>query len=570
MKNLIRLKDLRAVRLAASAVAVAAVIAGAGGIVAGQGNAAPPNRADGLRTNTGPEHAKLKHGLLKVKGTRANDAIALRLKAGDPGTLQVDFGDDGSADFSFARNKIAKIAVDARGGNDRVRIDDSNGAFTDAIPTAIDGGDGNDTIAGGKGDELLLGGDGTDSIDGNGGNDLALLGAGDDTFFWDPGDGSDTVEGQVGTDTMLFNGANVAERVGLSANGNRLEFVRDPGRVTMDTAGVERVDFNALGGADVVSVSDLTGTGVTDVNVDLAGTLGGATGDGQADSVIVDGSIGNDTINVSGDASGVAVSGLAALVAIQHQEPNDGLAVNGLNGNDAISAAALAAQAITLTLDGGTGDDTIAGGKGIETLLGGDGNDSIDGNGGNDLALLGTGDDTFVWDPGDGSDKIEGQDGTDTMRFNGANVSEQVDLSANGSRLKLFRTQANITMDTAGVERVDFNALGGADLITINDLSGTDVRSVNVDLAGTLGGATGDGQPDRVVLNATNNDDTIKVNGDATEVTAKGVAPLVAIFHPEAANDRLEINTLAGTDTVDSGGLAAGAIQLFEDGALVP
>jgi Ca2+-binding RTX toxin-like protein len=570
MKNLIRLKDLRAVRLAASAVAVAAVIAGAGGIVAGQGNAAPPNRADGPRTHTGPEHAKLKHGLLKVKGTRANDAIALRLKAGDPGTLQVDFGDDGSADFSFARNKIAKIAVDARGGNDRVRIDDSNGAFTDAIPTAIDGGDGNDTIAGGKGDELLLGGDGTDSIDGNGGNDLALLGAGDDTFVWDPGDGSDTVEGQVGTDTMLFNGANVAERVGLSATGNRLKFLRDPGRVTMDTAGVERVDFNALGGADNVSVDDLSGTDVSDVNVDLAATIGGATGDGQADSVTVDGTNGNDTINVSGDASGVAVSGLAALVAIQHQEPTDALAVDGLGGNDAISAAALAAQAITLTVDGGAGDDTIAGAKGVEAAFGGDGNDSIDGNGGDDAAFLGAGDDTFVWDPGDGSDTIEGQDGVDTMLFNGAAGSEQVDLSANGNRLRFFRTQGNVTMDTAGVERVDFNALGGADLVTVNDLSGTDVGSLNVDLAGSLGGATGDGQPDRVIVNATNNDDTIKVSGDATEVTAKGVAPLVSIFHPEAANDRLEINTLAGTDTVDSTGLAAGAIQLFVDGVLVP
>jgi hypothetical protein len=53
-------------------------------------------------------------------------------------------------------------------------------------------------------------------------------------------------------------------------------------------------------------------------------------------------------------------------------------------------------------------------------------------------------------------------------------------------------------------------------------------------------------------------------------VTAKGLAPLVAIFHPEVANDRLEINTLAGTDTVDSAGLAAGAIQLFVDGVLVP
>src|SRR5207244_6652675 len=142
------------------------------------------------------------------------------------------------------------------------------------------------------------------------------------------GDGSDTVEGQDGSDTMRFNGANVSEQVDLSANGSRLRFFRTQGNVTMDTAGVERVDFNALGGADLVTVNDLTGTDVTSVNVDLAGTISGATGDGQADQVIVNGSNGNDTINVSGDASGVAVSGLAALVAIQHQAPNDGLTVN--------------------------------------------------------------------------------------------------------------------------------------------------------------------------------------------------------------------------------------------------
>ena len=53
-------------------------------------------------------------------------------------------------------------------------------------------------------------------------------------------------------------------------------------------------------------------------------------------------------------------------------------------------------------------------------------------------------------------------------------------------------------------------------------------------------------------------------------MTAMGLAPLVGIFHPEAANDRLDINTLAGSDTVDSSGLAAGAIQLFVDGVPVP
>ncbi len=575
MKSVIRLKDSRAGRLvwlAASAAVVLAAVVGGAGIAAGPESAAAAvkaHKASHRFENPKFKHPKLRHGELTIVGTEASDKIALRLQAGLAGILQVDVGDDGSADFSFERDRIAKIAVDGRAGDDVVRIDESNGLFTDSIPTTIAGGDGNDNLAGGSGAETLRGGDGNDSIDGNGGNDLALLGAGDDTFVWDPGDGSDTLEGQDGTDTMVFNGANASEQVDLSANGNRLNFFRTQGRITMDTAGVERVDFNALGGADLVTVNDLSGTDVSDVNVDLAGTLGGATGDGQADSVIVNGTNGNDTINVSGDASGVAVSGLAAPVAIEHQEPNDGLTVNGLGGNDAISAATLAAQAITLTLDGGAGDDTIAGARGAEVAIGGDGNDSIDGNGGNDAAFLGAGDDTFVWDPGDGSDTIEGEDGADRMLFNGANVAEKIELSANGNRLRFTRDIAGITMDTHGVELVDFNALGGADLVTVNDLSGTDVRSVNVDLAGTLGGATGDGQPDRVVVNATNNDDTIKVSGDASEVTAKGLAPAIGILHPEAANDRLEINTLAGTDTVDSSGLAADAIQLFVDGVRV-
>src|SRR5438876_10470872 len=98
------------------------------------------------------------------------------------------------------------------------------------------------------------------------------------TVLWDPGDGSDTIEGQDGTDTMVFNGANVPERVALSANGNRLKFLRDPGNVTMDTAGVERVDFNALGGADLVTVDDLTGTDVTDGNAVVSATRGRASG----------------------------------------------------------------------------------------------------------------------------------------------------------------------------------------------------------------------------------------------------------------------------------------------------
>jgi hypothetical protein len=49
-----------------------------------------------------------------------------------------------------------------------------------------------------------------------------------------------------------------------------------------------------------------------------------------------------------------------------------------------------------------------------------------------------------------------------------------------------------------------------------------------------------------------------------------GLAPTLKILQPEFANDRLEINTLDGNDTVATDGLAAGAIQLFVDGVPVP
>jgi Ca2+-binding RTX toxin-like protein len=561
MMNLRLSKDTvgpgRLLWVAAAGVAVAAAILPAQGAAARN------------RHRLESAHARLAHHTLRVRGTEGNDGIALRLAAGNPAVVQVDLGDNGSADFSFPRAAIKSISVKGRGGNDRMRIDDSNGAFNNAIPTRIDGGPGNDTIAGGAGPETLNGGPGNDTIDGNGGNDVSDLEAGDDTFVWDPGDGSDTIEGNDGRDTMVFNGAAASETVDLSANGNRLRFFRSPANITMDTHGVEEVDFNALGGADSITVNDLGATDVKNVNLNLAGSLGGTTGDGQTDRVNVIGSNGNDALTAAGDSSGVTVTGLQAQVAIQHQEPTDQLFVEGLGGADSISATGLASGAISEFLDGGDGNDTIAGGPGAETLLGGNGNDTTDGNGGNDRAALGAGDDTFTWDPGDGSDTIEGNDGRDTLVFNGAAASETVDLSANGDRLRFFRNPGNITMDTGGVEFVVFNALGGADNVTVNDLTGTDVTSVDLDLAGTLGGTTGDGQIDHVVVNGTNGDDAATVAGVAGDVNVTGLAPTIELLHAEAT-DQLDFENFGVGDTVASGGLAADAIQLLVDGVLVP
>jgi Ca2+-binding RTX toxin-like protein len=297
--------------------------------------------------------ASVKYGTLMVRGTKASEKIALRLKAGDSSVIEVDARDDGSADFSFPRSGIARIVVDGRAGNDTIRIDESNGVFEDTTPTILAGGDGNDTLSGGSGAETLLGGRGNDSIDGNRGADTGLLGPGNDTFIWDPGDGSDKVEGQRGSDTMVFNGAAAAEQVDLSANGTRLRFFRNPGNIVMDTAGVERVDFNALGGADTVTVNDLRATAVRAVNVDLASALGGTAGDGAADRVTVLGTNGNDNIDVSGDTGAVKVSGLAATVDVLHPEAAlDRIDINTLDGVDTVASAALTARTIQLFVDG--------------------------------------------------------------------------------------------------------------------------------------------------------------------------------------------------------------------------
>jgi hypothetical protein len=324
----------------AAAVAAALVVVG-------------PAAAHGKAHRYRFERPKLRHHTLVVVGTPGNDRITLRLKAGDPDVLQVDAGDDGSADFSRRLEPIDAIVVDAGAGDDVVRIDDGNGAFTDSIPTTIAGGDGNDALFGGSGAELFLGGDGNDRVDGNGGNDLAELGAGDDTFVWDPGDGSDTIEGGDGrNDAMIFNGAAANDQVRLSADGSHLTFFRNPGNVTMDTHGVEQVEFNALGGGDLVTVDDLAGTGVAGVLVDLAGALGGTTPDGQADRIVVNGTNGDDAVTVDGDADGVDVSGLAAHVAIRHQDPTDALDVEAIDGRDTVSSGGLAPNTIQLLVAG--------------------------------------------------------------------------------------------------------------------------------------------------------------------------------------------------------------------------
>ena len=463
------------------------------------------------------------------------------------------------APFSLDIGTTENLVINGNGGNDNISA--GNG-LAGLINLTFDGGAGNDTLTGGDGNDVLIGGDGNDIIDGGRGSDVALMGAGDDTFIWNPGDGSDTVEGQGGFDTLQFNGANIAEKIDMSANGSRLRFTRDVGNITMDVNGTEQVNFAALGGADTITVNNLAGTDVKAVNLDLSGVPGSGVGDSQTDSVTVFGTNNADNIGIAGSNGNIAVTGLPTTVNIAGVESTDQLAVEAVGGNDTVSAAALQ-TAVALTIDGGDGNDNITGSQFADLLIGGNGNDLIDGGRGNDTALMGAGDDTFVWNPGDGSDIVEGQDGTDTLQFNGSNQDENVDLSANGTRLRFSRDVGNVTMDVNGTERVNFAALGGADTITVNDLAGTNVTQVNLDLGAQGGG--GDRQQDTVIVNGTAAADNIAIGGSSGNVQVTGLAAQVNIRNSEAG-DQLTVNSLAGDDTVNAGNLAAGTISLTLNG----
>jgi Ca2+-binding RTX toxin-like protein len=283
-------------------------------------------------------NAVVTDGTLRITGSLAPDRIALRVSPVDRAQLQVDLGDDGSADASFDLNTFRAIDVEAGNGNDTVRIDQVNGVFTTTKATRIDGGNGDDTLIGGSGNEVLVGGRGNDVVDGNGGADTAFLGQGDDTFVWDPGDGSDVIEGGKGSDTMVFNGAGGNEIMAATANFGRVSFTRNLGGIVMDLDRVEAIEVNALGGTDSVTVNDVTGTDLRRVDVDLAAALGGSTADGQADTVTVAGTKGDDSIAVDANGAAVDVSGLAAFVRITHADPDsDRLIIDKVAGADDVS-----------------------------------------------------------------------------------------------------------------------------------------------------------------------------------------------------------------------------------------
>jgi hypothetical protein len=113
--------------------------------------------------------------------------------------------------------------------------------------------------------------------------------------------------------------------------------------------------------------------------------------------------------------------------------------------------------------------------------------------------------------------------------------------------VRFTRNIASIVMDLDGIEAASVNLRGGADILTADDLTGTDLATVAADLS--LGG-TGDASADVVVVNGTDLPDVVDVSKVGSEVVTSGLHTQTRIVGSESTIDTLRVQTLGGNDDV--------------------
>src|SRR5829696_1565790 len=291
------------------------------------------------------------------------------------------------------------------------------------------------------------------------------------------------------------------------------------GDQTVPADGTFTVIVNGGAGNDAITVvatntelasSGLNGDGGDDVltGADSNETLTGGEGNdrlvaGKGDDVM-DGEAGNDTLVWNqGDGSDTAIGDLGNDLAEVNGAPTLGdvftldplgrsirlrrtnlgpftfdaaterFEVNGLGGNDSITANDGVGAFTLLSVDGGAGADTVKGSEGADLILGGEGDDVLGGGGGDDRIVGdrgtdtmngGAGDDTLVWKNGD--------NGRDDVEVNGGPAAGDIfTVQPNGARIKFDRPNlVPFTIDIGSSETLHANGLGGDDALTVGEV----------------------------------------------------------------------------------------------------
>jgi Ca2+-binding RTX toxin-like protein len=220
-----------------------------------------------------------------------------------------------------------------------------------------------------------------------------------------------------------------------------------------------------------------------------------------------------------------------------------------------------------MSVDAGSGNDTISTGDGSDVVLGGDGNDTLNGAGGGDRLVGergtdtmngGAGDDTLVWNNGEGSDVMNGDDGVDRIEDNLSGGDDVSTLKPDGARVRYDRTNVGqFNLSIASAEVFELNELGGNDTlvtspgltlpVVVDGGAGNDLFSVRDNSPSFVFGGSG---ADTATVDAADS-----VAGDVESVDrpvvspspSAGVAKLVSAAKVKKGVVSLKLSCPAGT-----------------------
>ena len=239
----------------------------------------------------------------------------------------------------------------------------------------------------------------------------------------------------------------------------------------------------------------------------------------------------------------------------------------GDDGNDRITGGSGGTVAAPDVLDGGTGNDRLEGGSGVSNVYGRAGADTIVWNEINGAILAtidGGSDGTIVIS----TDPLVTEPLGDTLEVVVNGASETVDVSAAGSGAFNVTINGSVAA-AAGIEGLILDVEGGADTVTINDVTTSPLDSIIVRLGQNGTGTADDGARDQVVINGSTGADNVVVvsadgDGDFSDDTIRvdfQNSAFIAIEQGYAANgslalgDHLTINGNGGADTIDASGV---------------